>query len=167
MTNMANDNDKDFQAKVQRIGELVHDLENIADPESRASVKALVQLLLDLHSAGLERVMEVVAASGDTGQRTIDQLGGDPLVGSLLILYGLHPLDIDSRVAEAVDRIQPRIRKSGGELQLLGSQGGAVRLHLQITGHACGSTANTLKSMVEEALYEAAPDLQSLADRGA
>ena len=166
MTNMAHDNDKHFQAKVQRIGELVHDLENIADPESRASAKALVQLLLDLHSAGLERVMEVVAASGDTGQRTIDQLGEDPLVGSLLILYGLHPLDIDSRVAVTVDRIQPRIRKSGGELQLLGSQGGVVRLHLQITGHACGSTANTLKSMVEEALYEAAPDLQSLVIEG-
>jgi len=67
--------DKDFQIKVQRIGELVRDLENIADPESRASAKALVQLLLDLHSVGLERVMEIVASGGDPGERTIDDLG--------------------------------------------------------------------------------------------
>jgi len=45
--------EKDFQVKVQRIGELVSELENISDAESRASLKALVQLLLDLHSVGL------------------------------------------------------------------------------------------------------------------
>ena len=36
--------DKDFQMKIQRIGELVGELENIVDPEARASAKALVQL---------------------------------------------------------------------------------------------------------------------------
>jgi Fe-S cluster biogenesis protein NfuA len=158
--------DKDFQVKVQRIGELVRDLENIADPESRASAKALVQLVLDLHSAGLERAMEIVAASGEAATRTIDELGHDPLVGSLLILYGLHPLDLESRVIQAVDKIKPRVRKGGGEVELLGFNNGAVRLHVQVTGHACGSTAKTLKSMVEEALYEAAPDLNALLIEG-
>jgi Fe-S cluster biogenesis protein NfuA len=158
--------DKDFQIKVQRIGELVRDLENIADLESRASAKALVQLVLDLHSAGLERAMEIVAANGEAGTRIIDELGRDPLVGSLLILYGLHPLDIESRVAQAVDKIKPRLRKAGGEVELLGFNNGVVRLHVQITGHACGSTAKTLKTMAEEALYEAAPDMNALLIEG-
>jgi Fe-S cluster biogenesis protein NfuA len=158
--------DKDFQIKVQRIGELVRDLENIADPESRASAKTLVQLLLDLHSVGLERVMEIVASSGDSGQRTIDDLGRDPLVRSILILYGLHPLDIESRVIQAVEKIQPRVRKGGGELELVSFESNVVRLHLQVIGHACGSTAKTLKSMVEEALYEAAPDMNALSIEG-
>ena len=163
---MANDNNKDFQLKVQRIGELVRDLENIADPESRVSAKALVQLVLDLHSAGLERVMEIVAGSGDAGQRTIDELGRDPLVSSLLVLYGLHPLDMETRVIQAVEKIQSRVRKGGGELELLGFENATVRLHLQVTGHSCGSTGKTLKSMVEEALYEAAPDINSLLIEG-
>lgn len=164
MTN--NDNDKDFQLKVQRIGELVRDLENIADPESRVSAKALVQLLLDLHSAGLERVMEIVASSGDASQRTIDDLGRDSLVSSLLILYGLHPLEMETRVLQVLEKIQPRVRKGGGELELLGFENAAVRLHLRVTQHSCGSTAKTLKSMVEEALYEAAPDMNSLLIEG-
>ncbi|MGA2020975.1 MAG: NifU family protein [Candidatus Sulfotelmatobacter sp.] len=159
-------NDKDFQVKVQRIGELVRDLENIADPESRASAKTLVQLLLDLHSVGLERVMEIVASSGDSGDRTIDDLGRDPLVSSLLVLYGLHPLDMESRVVQAVEKIQPRVRKGGGELELVGFEGNVVRLRLHVIGHACGSTAKTLKSMVEEALYEAAPDMTTLLIEG-
>ncbi len=158
--------DKDFRAKVQRIGELVGELENITDPELRVGAKSLVQLLLDLHAVGLERVMEIVAGDGDSGQRTIDDLGRDPLVSSLLVLYGLHPLNLESRVILAVEKIQPRVRKGGGELELLGFEGNVVRLHLQLTGHACGSTGKTLKSMVEEALYEAAPDVNSLLIEG-
>jgi Fe-S cluster biogenesis protein NfuA len=158
--------DKTFQAKIQRIGELVGALENISDDESRASAKTLVQLLLDLHSVGLERVMEIVAGNGDAGQPIIDHLGHDPLVSSLLVLYGLHPLDVESRVIQAVEKIQPRVRKGGGELELVGFEGGVVRVRVQITGHACGSTAKTLKSMVEEALYEAAPDMNTFVIEG-
>jgi Fe-S cluster biogenesis protein NfuA len=151
--------EKNFQTKVQRIGELVADLENITDPEARVSAKALVQLLLDLHATGLDRVLEIVAKNENTGQQTIDDLGEDPLVGSLLILYGLHPLDMESRVAHAIKKIAPRVRKGGGEVELLDIVNGIVRVHIEVTGHACGSTGTTLKTMVEDALYEAAPDL--------
>jgi len=158
--------DKEFQVKVQRIGELVGELEKIPDAEARISAKALVQLLLDLHAAGLERVMEIVAKNGDSGQRAIDDLGRDSLVSSLLVLYGLHPLDLEDRVVQAVEKLQPRVRKGGGELELLGIEGGLVRLHLQVVGHACGSTGKTLKTMVEDALYEAAPDVGKLLIEG-
>jgi Fe-S cluster biogenesis protein NfuA len=158
--------DKDFQLKVQRIGELVGELENIADPEARASAKTLVQLLLDLHGAGLERVMEIVAKNDESGQRTIDDLGREPLVSSLLVLYGLHPLDVESRVAQAVERVRPQVRKGGGELDLLGIEAGVVRLQLQVTGHGCGSTGKTLKKLVEDVLYEAAPDMNRLIIEG-
>jgi Fe-S cluster biogenesis protein NfuA len=157
---------KDFQVKVQRIGELVDELEKIADPEARAGAKALVQLLLDLHGAGLERVMEIVAKNDESGQRTIDDLGSDPLVSSLLVLYGIHPLDLESRVAQAVERVRPQVRKGGGELGLLGIDGGVVRLQLQVTGHGCASTGKTLKKLVEDSLYEAAPDMSGLQIEG-
>ena len=158
--------DKDFQVKVQRIGELVGELENITDPEARASAKAMVQLLLDLHGAGLERAMEIVAKNDEPGQRIIADLGGDPLVSSLLVLYGLHPLDLESRVVRALEKVQPQVRKGGGELALLGIDGGVVRLHLQLTGHGCASTGKTLKKLVEDALYEAAPDMNRLLIEG-
>ena len=123
-------------------------------------------MLLDLHAVGLERAIEVIAKNGDTGLRVIDELGRDPLVGSLLILYGIHPLDIESRITQAVEKVQPRVRKGGGELALLSFKNGAVRLQLQVKGHGCGSTRTTLKAMVEDALYEAAPDLNQLLIEG-
>jgi len=41
-----------------------------------------------------------------------------------------------------------------------------VRLHLEVTGHSCGSTGKTLKAMVEDAVYEAAPDVNGLLIEG-
>jgi len=41
-----------------------------------------------------------------------------------------------------------------------------VRLSLHVNGQGCGSTGKTLKSMVEEALYEAAPDMNALVIEG-
>src|SRR5436190_15635315 len=154
--------DKEFQEKVQRIGGLVHELDSIVDPAARASAKELVQLLLDLHATGLERVMEIVAKNDDPGQQIFDDLGSDPLVSSLLVLYGLHPLDLESRVAQAVDKVRPQVRKHDGVLNLLSIESGSVRLQLQLKEHGCGSTAKTVKAMVEDALSEAAPDMTEL-----
>jgi Fe-S cluster biogenesis protein NfuA len=159
-------NNKDFHAKIQRIGGLIAELDNISDPEVRAGAKALVQLLLDLHAAGLKQVMEIIAKDVDAGQLVIDSLGRDPLVSSLLVLYGLHPLDLESRVVLAVEKITPQVRRGGGKLELLGVENGGVRVRIHVEGHACASTGKTLQTMVEDALYEAAPDMNALVVEG-
>jgi hypothetical protein len=84
---MRYDDDKDFQARFQRVGDLVAELENIEGPEARASAKALVQLLLDLHAIGMERALEIVAKKGEWGQQAIDdhgtRSGGEQSAGSV------------------------------------------------------------------------------------
>jgi Fe-S cluster biogenesis protein NfuA len=157
---------RELQQQIQRIGTLVQEIESIADPSVRASVRELVQLLMEFHGAGLDRALEVVANTGDSGLRVIDELGRDPLVSSLLVLYGLHPDDVDTRVRRAVEHILPKVQRGGGELEVLNISNGSVRLRLSVTGHNCGSTTNTLKSMVEEAIYEAAPDVGSIEVEG-
>ena len=107
--------DKEFQKRVQKIGRLVHDLETIADPASRAAAKELVQLLMDLHGAGLERILEIVFQSGESGRSVIDELGQDPLVSSLLVLYGLHPDDLQTRVERKLKQIVSKLHKMGAE----------------------------------------------------
>jgi Fe-S cluster biogenesis protein NfuA len=161
--------EKDFQRRVQKIGSLVHDLETIADPASRAAAKELVQLLMDLHGIGLERILGIVFQSGDSGPRIIDDLGQDPLVGSLLVLYGLHPDELQTRVERKLEQIGSKLHKMGAEVKVVSINGGDVRLRVRLDGHdghACGSTSRTVQSTVEEAVYEAAPDLTSLVVEG-
>ncbi len=158
--------DKDFQNRVQKIGQLVRDLETVADPAARAATKELVQLLMDMHGAGLERVMEVVFQSGEPGERLIEELGQDPLVSSLLVLYGLHPDELETRVERKLKQIDSRLHKMGAEASLVSVQNGHIHLKAHVNGHSCGSTARSVQTILEEAIYEAAPDLSSLKVEG-
>ena len=158
--------EKDFQQRVQKIGGLVHEFETIADPASRTSAKELVQLLMELHGMGLERILGIVFQSGDAGARIIDDLGGDRLVSSLLILYGLHPDDLQTRVERKLEQIGPTLHQMGAEAKLVTANGGDVRVRVRVEGHGCGSTKQTVQTAVEESIYEAAPDLTSLKVEG-
>lgn len=160
------DEDKNFQKRVQKIGELVHELDHVADPAARAAAKGLVQSLMELHSAALERILEIIFASDAAGEPLIDRLGQDSLVSSLLVLYGLHPLDLETRVQQKLKEIRSKLFKMGAEASVVRIEGNDIRLRVRIEGHGCGSTHKTVQAAVEDAIYEAAPDLSSLAIEG-
>ena len=154
------DGAKDFQEKLRRLGALVGDLAQIPGSGSKVAPRELIQLLMEIHGAGLERMMEIVFEAG--GSAIIDRLGEDPIVRHLLLLYSLHPEDLESRIAAGVEAARARLRKFDAEVELISAQDGAVRLRLKTSSHACGSTAKSLTVMVEECMYEQAPDLVSL-----
>jgi Fe-S cluster biogenesis protein NfuA len=158
--------EKDFQQRIRRIDERVNELEAIADPAVRSAARELVQLLMELHGSALERMLEITFQSGDAGTRVIDELGQDPLVSSVLVLYGLHPEELGTRVERKLKEIRPRLYKMGAEATLVSVNGSDVRVRVSIEGHACGSTAQNVRAAVEEAIYEAAPDLTSLVVEG-
>jgi Fe-S cluster biogenesis protein NfuA len=157
----------EFQQRLKGIEHLLGEIEAAADPKLRTAVQELVQLVMDLHGAGLERMLELIRAPGDGGETLVQKLGRDELVASLLILYGLHPLDVETRVTQALVKVSPRLRAHEGEVELLSVRDGAVRLRLHANGHGCGSTSQALKEMVEDAVYKAAPDVTSLFIEGA
>jgi Fe-S cluster biogenesis protein NfuA len=157
----------EFQQRLKSIEGLLANVESAADPSLRADVQELLRLVMDLHGAGLERALELIRATGDEGERTIDKLGRDELVSSLLVLYGLHPVDLEGRVTQAVGKVRPRLRSHEGDVELLSIEDGVVRLRVSANGQGCGSTAQAVKQMVEEAIYQAAPDITELVVEGA
>jgi Fe-S cluster biogenesis protein NfuA len=165
---VGNNNESRHELKndIQRVASLVQEIESIADPAIRAATKDLVQSLMDFHGAALEKALDIVSEAGEPGMNIIDRLGRDPLVSSVLVLYGLHPEDIQTRVVRALDRIRPQLRKQGCEVELFDVNDGVIRLRAEIGSHTCGSTAKTLQSALEEAMYDAAPDLASLVIEG-
>jgi Fe-S cluster biogenesis protein NfuA len=157
----------EFQQRLQSIERLLGEIQAAADPSLRTSVQQLVQLVMDLHGAGLERILELVRADTRGGESLIHKLGGDELVASLLVLHELHPLPLEARITEALDKARARLRSHQGEVELVSIQDGAVRLRLHANGHGCGSSADALKEMVEDAVYQSAPDIVSLVIEGA
>ncbi len=163
---MAQFDKKDFQRRLQKIEELVHTIESAADPRVRASAVELMQSLMELHGAGIERMMEIVFETSVVGNGMIDRFAEDDLAASLLLLYGLHPLDIETRVVQALDKVRPYLRSHGGNVELLGISDAVVRLRLQGSCNGCASSAMTLKLAIEEAIYEAAPEATGLEVEG-
>ncbi len=158
---MANRNE--FQQRAQAIEDLIRKLEQTADAELRAAAKRLVQALMELHGEGLERAMEIIYGSGAPGEAIIARLQRDELVKGLLLLHGLHPDDLETRVREALEKTRPYLQSHGGDVELLHvDDAGVVKLRLDGSCQGCPSSAVTLKLAIEDAIYAAAPDVTRL-----
>ena len=74
---------RDFQRQLEAIAELLRGIESAADPSVRAEARKLVESLMSLHGAGMERTLEIISSAGDPGQAIIDRLGRDEMVALL------------------------------------------------------------------------------------
>lgn len=155
-----------IQNQMQRVEELVEAIETWADPNLRAKAVELVQALMDFHGAGIDRMMEITAEAGAVGYAIFDDFAKDELVGNMLLLYGLHPLDLETRIVQALDKVRPSLNLHEGGVELLGVSDGVVHLSLQGNCDGCPSSAATLKHTIEEAIYAAAPDVAAIKVEG-
>jgi Fe-S cluster biogenesis protein NfuA len=156
--------DTALQKRIQRIGTIVEQLESAADLNARALAKELLESLMALHGAGLERILELAREPGEAGQTIIGKYGRDELVSSLLLLYGLHPDDLRTRVTGALEKLQGFLESHAATAELISIQDdGTVTVRLQVKPNGgCGSTTASMKSTLEAAIQNAAPDAPSV-----
>jgi Fe-S cluster biogenesis protein NfuA len=162
MTTIAN---REFQSHAERIERSVARVSALTDEDARNTALELLQSLMDLHGAVVARIVEVLD-SGETGRASLSKLGSDPLVCGLLVLYGVHPVSLEDRVARAIESVRPQLYKNGGSVELLGIAEAVVRVKIQSSGHGCGSTPEKLKATVEQAILEAAPEVIEIVAEG-
>src|SRR5262249_29141339 len=134
-----------MEHRLERIERLLGDVERLSDLAVRQQVQEIVQGLLEYHGAGLARIVEL------TEQRspgTMAVLTGDELAASLLLLHDLHPVDLASRVEQALAEVRPFLQSHGGEVELLSTDDGVVRLTMHGSCHGCPSSLVTLRTRI-------------------
>jgi Fe-S cluster biogenesis protein NfuA len=144
--------------QMEQVELLIRKIEDHGNSEMGNVTRELVHTLLDLQGQGLAKILEVISGSGSVGHSIVEVLSRDSLVGSLLLLHGLHPTDFKTRVLQALDRVRPSLQSHGGGVELISVQGDKVHLRLHGACQGCPSSAMTLKYAIEEAIYEAAPE---------
>jgi len=143
-----------------RIEVLLDELRSTADPAVWSRVEEVLGLLTDLYGEGLAHVVRAVTDEPG-GHLLVGRLAEDELVSSLLVLHGLHPQDLATRVEEALEGVRPYLASHGGDVEILGFDPDSSTLHLRLLGSCdgCPSSSVTLRSSVERAIEEAAPEI--------
>jgi Fe-S cluster biogenesis protein NfuA len=145
----------DLQAVGERIERLLDGLRVAIIPREYEHVEEVVRLVTELYGAGLERILAIA------GPDLAPLLAGDELVASLLVVHGLHPDGLRSRVEGALASVRPFLAHHDGDVELLDVDDDAGAVHLRLLGSCdgCPSSSVTLQLAVERAIREAAPEI--------
>ena len=138
----------DVNATVQKIEVILDELRQ-ADPQWRESAEEIIRLLMQLYGAGIARTIEIL------GPEAAVRLADDKLVSSLLLLHGLHPVDAQSRIQEALQRIERRL----DGVQLSVTVDSDYVAHVRVEWNGGAPPPATLGGMIERAVAESAPDI--------
>lgn len=149
-------NASSLDQQMRRVEELIDTLAKLNDPVARASAHELMQTLLSLHRDGLTRFLEIVRQS-DSGCAIGAAIAQDKVVASLLLLHGLHPIELETRVRQALEQVRPSVRGHGGDLELVAIAARVVRV--RVVGQ-CALSSEALEHYLEEAFVAIAPDVE-------
>jgi len=151
--------ESELQERSAAIEQQAQLLESCADPATRAAALELVRSVMELHHSALERMLSVIEKQGESGADALDACARDPLIHSVLVLHDLHPHSLEIRVARALEELQPKLKRHSADATLAGIFDGVVRVSLEAAPQ-CGSTLESVKTMLEQALIDAAPDAE-------
>jgi Fe-S cluster biogenesis protein NfuA len=149
---------REFARRSDRIEELVSRIENTGDPAIRAVAQELLQAVIELHGIALERILDAVG-NLPSGDAALSQIAADHLVSNVLSLHSIHPIAMEARVAMAIEKAQPYLKSHGGNAELGSIEDGRVHVKLQGTCGSCSSSSETMKNHIENAIYDAAPEV--------
>jgi Fe-S cluster biogenesis protein NfuA/nitrite reductase/ring-hydroxylating ferredoxin subunit len=148
----------------ERIEALLGELRVTAGGRAAGQAEELARLLVQMYGAALGRIVDALDA---LDPEVVRRLARDPLVGSLLVLHDLHPDDVQTRVAGALDRVRPYLGSHAGGVEYLGlDEDGVVQLRLEGSCDGCPSSLVTVRLAIEAAIEEAAPDVAGIVVEG-
>jgi Fe-S cluster biogenesis protein NfuA len=150
------------QLTLQEVGErlerLLEELRSL-EPTARQRAEEAVRLVTELYGAGLSTILEIIVEAEDAP--LLDRVVSDQLVGNLLVLHGLHPFDLPTRIGAALDKVRPYLGSHGGDVEVLDvdAEAGMIVIRLLGSCDGCPSSSVTLKLAVEDAIRAAAPEI--------
>ena len=149
----------DINAHGERLQKLLAEVEALPYPGARELIQDCMESVLGFYGTGLKRILQVVSEDGPEGRKVFRDLIRDDVVKGLLLIHDLHPLNLEDRLLEALDKVRPYLKSHGGNVELISLENDVARLRLQGTCESCASSSVTLELAIRHAIEQACPDL--------
>ncbi len=119
---------------------------------ARTDAEELVRIISSLYGEGLRRMIRILRDElGSNADPAIESCCADPVVASLLVTHGLHPVPLEERVRRALDAVRPELQAKGGDAEFVSADEDVASV--RINGMA------DLIPIVERAVHMYAPEV--------
>lgn len=149
----------DINVQGERIQKLLERIEALPYPGAKELIQECMEAVLAFYGQGLSRILEIVSGAGPEGRKVHRDLIHDDIIKGFLLIHDLHPLDLEARLRDALDKVRPYLKSHGGNVELISLENDIARLRLQGTCQSCASSAVTLELAIKHAIEQACPDL--------
>ncbi|MDQ3766781.1 MAG: NifU family protein [Actinomycetota bacterium] len=142
-----------------RMGEIVDRLQKESDTDTKELAFELLDWVDGFHREAVVRIGALLPPDA------LEVLSQDPVVSRLFDTYLAtddDAPDLTESLEEALDELRPYLHSHGGEMEVLGVDGGVVRLRLMGSCHGCPSSTLTLTQGVEQILRERWPGFRAI-----
>jgi len=151
----------------ERVEALLQSFKGANPVTARAKAEELIRTIVQLYGAGLSRLLEIVHdGAGEKAPAIFEQLAQDQLVSGLLLLHDLHPHTLEQRVHGALERVRPYLKSHEGNVAITQIRDGVVFLRMEGSCHGCPASAETVRSAIEKAVMDAAPEITEVRAEG-
>lgn len=144
---------------------LIDEMESLSNAEERQRLFRAFGVVVGVHREALARIVEIITEAGQ--EELLERFLADELVASLLRGYRVvEDEELTGRVERVLEESRPYLRRHGGDVNLLSTEGGIARLEMTGSCDGCAASMITLKQGIEKALYEGVPDLRGVEVEG-
>ena len=149
----------DSREMAKRLQELIEQIQSQPNPASRVLLQECLQSLLAFYGGGLTRMLGCIRDAGPSGQEILERMLHDQTISGILLIHGLHPVNLETRLRRALEKVRPYMQSHGGNIELLSLESDVARVKLEGTCKTCPSSAVTLELAVRREVEQACPDL--------
>src|SRR5579884_308563 len=129
----------DTREMARRLQELIEQIQSQPNPAARVLLQDCLQSLLAFYGDGLSRIVGRLQHSGADGEKILQGMLQDQAISGLVLIHGLHPVGLETRLRDALEKVRPYMKSHGGNIELLGLENDIARVKLEGTCKSCPS----------------------------
>ena len=157
----------DLNEQSRYIQQLIEEIEEWPDKGAQELMNECLQEVLKFYGLSIGGMMSIIGKSANGASTQVyNDLITDNVVSNLLLIHDLHPLDLKTRLYQALEKVKPYMDSHGGSVEIVSLENNVAHLKLSGSCKGCPSSSSTLELGIRQAVEELCPDLVGLEVEG-